>query len=73
VNFIVNHLYGLGRAVAWWLRHYAISWKVEDSSPDKVIEIFNLPNPSSLTMAFGIIHSLTEMSARNRKKNVCGE
>jgi hypothetical protein len=32
--------------------------------PD-LVDIFNLPNPSSHTMALGSIHSLTEMSTRN--------
>jgi hypothetical protein len=32
--------------------------------PDEV-DIFNLPNPSSLTMALGSIQPLTEMSTRN--------
>jgi hypothetical protein len=34
------------------------------SSPDEV-DIFNLPNPSSRTMALGSTQSLTEMSTRN--------
>jgi hypothetical protein len=55
-----------------WLRgmlsygrgHYATSRKVEGSSPDEV-EFFNLPNPSSRTMALGSTQSLTEISIRN--------
>jgi hypothetical protein len=35
-----------------WLRHYATSWKVEVSSSDEV-DFFNLPNPSSRTIALG--------------------
>jgi hypothetical protein len=35
-----------------WLRHYATSRKVAGSSPDKV-DFFNLPIPSSRTMALG--------------------
>jgi hypothetical protein len=37
------------------------------SIPDKVIGFFNLPNPSSRTMALGSTHPLTEtrMSTRN--------
>jgi hypothetical protein len=35
-----------------WLRHYARSWKVGGSSHDEV-DFFNLPNPSSRTMALG--------------------
>jgi hypothetical protein len=33
-------------------RHYATSGKVAGSSPDEV-DFFNLPNPSSRTMALG--------------------
>jgi hypothetical protein len=39
--------------------------KVTSSIPDEVIEFFNLPNPSSRTMALGSTQPLTEMSARN--------
>jgi hypothetical protein len=46
------------------LRHYAISRKVAGSSPDGV-EFFNLPKPSSRTMALGSTQSLTKMSTRN--------
>jgi hypothetical protein len=36
--------------VVEWLRHYATSWKVTRSRPDKVNEVFfNLPNPSGRT------------------------
>jgi hypothetical protein len=35
------------------------------TSPDEVTEIFNLPNPSSRTMALGSTWPLTEMSIRN--------
>jgi hypothetical protein len=34
------------------------------SSPDEV-DFFNLPNPSSLTMALGSTQPLTEMSTRD--------
>jgi hypothetical protein len=34
------------------------------SSPDEVIFFFNLPNPSSRTMALGSTPPLTEMSTR---------
>jgi hypothetical protein len=47
-----------------WLRHYATSWKVAGSSPDEV-DLFNLPNPSSRTMALGTTQPLIEMSTRN--------
>jgi hypothetical protein len=46
------------------LRHYAISRKVAGSSLDEV-DFFNLPNPSSRTIALGSTQSLTEMSTRN--------
>jgi hypothetical protein len=36
-----------------WLRHYDTRWKVAGSSPDEAIGYFNLPNPSSRTMALG--------------------
>jgi hypothetical protein len=35
-----------------------------DRIPDEV-DFFNLPNPSSRTMALGSTHPLTEMSTRN--------
>jgi hypothetical protein len=38
---------------------------VADSIADEVTRFFNLPNPSSLTMALGSTHPLTEMSTRN--------
>jgi hypothetical protein len=47
-----------------WLRHYAISRKVVGVGPDDV-DFFNLPNPSSRTMALGPTQPLTEMSTRN--------
>jgi hypothetical protein len=47
------------------LRHYATSWKVASSIPDEVIEFFNLPNPSSRTIALGFTQLSTEMSTRN--------
>jgi hypothetical protein len=48
-----------------WLGKYATSRKVTGSIPDKVIEIFSWPNPSSRTMALGSTQPLTEMSTRN--------
>jgi hypothetical protein len=39
--------------------------KVASSSPDEATGFFNLPNPSSLTMALGLTQPLTEMSTRN--------
>jgi hypothetical protein len=37
---------------------------VTGSNPDEV-DFFNVPNPSSRTMALGSTQSLTEMSTRN--------
>jgi hypothetical protein len=56
----------LVRGTRWrnWLRYYATSRKVAGSNPDEV-DFFNLPNPSSLTMALGSTQSLTEMSTSN--------
>jgi hypothetical protein len=50
------------------LRHYATSRKVAGSIPDEVIGFFfffDLPNPSSRTMALGSTQPLTEMSTKN--------
>jgi hypothetical protein len=41
------------------------------SSPNKV-DVFNLPNPSSRTMALGSTQPLTEMSTRNLPGGVKG-
>jgi hypothetical protein len=46
------------------LRHCATNWKVAVSSPDEA-DFFNVPNPSSRTMALGPTQPLTEMSTRN--------
>jgi hypothetical protein len=43
--------------------HYATSQTVARSSPDDV-DFFNLPSPSSGTMALGSTQPLTEMSTR---------
>jgi hypothetical protein len=48
-----------------WLGHCATSRKVTGSSPDDVIGFFNLPNPSSHTIALGSTRPLTETSTRN--------
>jgi hypothetical protein len=47
-----------------WLRRYTTSRKVAGSSPNEV-DIYNLPNPSSHTMALGSTQPLTEISTRN--------
>jgi hypothetical protein len=44
--------------------HYATSRQFAGSSPDEVY-FFNLPNPSSRTMALGSTQPLTEMSTRD--------
>jgi hypothetical protein len=44
---------------------YAASLKVAGSIPSDLIGFFNLPNPSSRTMALGSTQHLTEMSTRN--------
>jgi hypothetical protein len=45
--------------------HYATSWKVAGSIPEKVIGYFNWYNSCSRTMALGSAKHLTEMSTRN--------
>jgi hypothetical protein len=47
-----------------WLRHYATSWKVACSILDEVTGYFNLPNPSSCTIALGPTLFLAEMNTR---------
>jgi hypothetical protein len=44
----------------------ATSWKVIGLNPDEVIDFFYLLNPSSRTVALGLIQPLKEMSAMNR-------
>jgi hypothetical protein len=63
----LNRLFPLamGRAVAWLLRHYATNRKIAGSITDEVIGFFNVPNPSSRTMALGSTQPLTEMGTRN--------
>jgi hypothetical protein len=48
------------------------SWKAVGSSPDEVIKLFNLPNPSSNTMALGFTQPVTEMNTRNHPIVKCG-
>jgi hypothetical protein len=45
--------------------HHATSRKVAGVNLDEIIVFFNVPNPSSRTMALGSTQSLTEMSTRN--------
>jgi hypothetical protein len=47
------------------LRDYAANRKVAASIPDEVTDLFNWPNPSSLTVALGSTQPLTEMSTMN--------
>jgi hypothetical protein len=49
--------------IKYLYRYY--HWKFEGSISDDVIRFFNLPNPSSRTMALGSTQPLTEMSTRN--------
>jgi hypothetical protein len=51
-----------------WIRiywHCTISRKVAGPIPDEVIGFFNVPNPSSRTMALVSTQPLTEMSTKN--------
>jgi hypothetical protein len=54
-SYICNryHDYFGGTQYRSLLRHYATSQKVAGSNSDEVIGFFNLPNPSSRTMALG--------------------
>jgi hypothetical protein len=54
----------MGRAVAYWLRHYATNQQVVGSIPDGVIGIFQWHNTSGCFMALGSTQPLTEMSTR---------
>jgi hypothetical protein len=47
-----------------WLRHYATSRKVADSTPDDVTGFFNWSNTSSRSMALGLTQPLTEISTK---------
>jgi hypothetical protein len=63
---IVNHYTDLARKTRQrsWLRQYAANRKFEGSIPDKVIGIFNSPNPFSRTVALESTQLLTEMNSR---------
>jgi hypothetical protein len=53
-------------SVISWLRHYATSRKVADSSPDEAIGFFfSWLNPSGRTVVLGSTQPLTEMGTRN--------
>jgi hypothetical protein len=62
--FRITYCFTTDLRLSSWLRHYAISRKVAGSIPD-IIGFFNLPCPSSHTMALGSTQPLTEMSTRN--------
>jgi hypothetical protein len=47
------------------LRHCPTSWKAASLIPNGVSKIFHWHNPSSHTMALGLIQPLTKMSTRN--------
>jgi hypothetical protein len=50
--FTLSSVYNTTCLACSWFRHYATSWKVTGSSPNEVIDFFfNLPIPSSCTMA----------------------
>jgi hypothetical protein len=62
----VHYISGFGDTrLRSWLRHYATSREVAGSNPDEVNGFFNLPNPSSRTMAQVSTQPLREMSTRN--------
>jgi len=62
-------VYGV-HTVEQWLRHCATSQKVAGSIPDGLIGIFHWYNPSNLSVALGLVQSLTEMSTRNNSWGV---
>jgi hypothetical protein len=47
------------------VEHCATSRKVAGSIHNEIIDVFNLPDPFSLTVALGLTQPLTEMSTRN--------
>ena len=49
---------------SWW-RHCSTSWKVTGLIPDGVVGILHWLDPSSYTVALGLIQPLTEMSTRS--------
>jgi hypothetical protein len=60
-----NQSTGVKQTLFFWLMHCATNRKVAGSIPDEVVGVFNLPNPSSRTMALGSTQPLTEESTRN--------
>jgi hypothetical protein len=53
-----------GKRYCSWLMTYATNRKAEGSIPDEVVNIFQLANSSSRTMALGLNRPLKEMSTR---------
>jgi hypothetical protein len=64
VDYYIGLLCNGGTRWRSCLRHYATSRKVAGSSTDEV-DFFNLPNPTSRTIALGSTQLLTEMTTRN--------
>jgi hypothetical protein len=62
---MVLHTVLIKQGTRCWLSHYARSRKVAGSIPDEVTGFFDLPNPSSRSMALGSTQPLTEISTRN--------
>jgi hypothetical protein len=58
------HYYQGARSNISWLPHYATSQKVAGLSPNEV-DLFNLPNHSSHTMALGLTRPLKQISTTN--------
>jgi hypothetical protein len=56
---------GARGSVVDWGTTYATSRKVAGSILDEVIGIFNLPDPSSRTMALGSTQPLTQMTTKS--------
>ena len=52
-SFLMFLPYSMGRAVAYWLRHYATNRQVAGSVPDGVIGIFQWHKPSCRPLALG--------------------
>jgi hypothetical protein len=62
-NFIIINLKQATR-----LRHHSTSRKVAGLILDEIIGFFNLPIPSSRTMALESTQAITEMSTRNLRE-----
>jgi hypothetical protein len=62
-NLYVKLFGTVGHGQRSWLRHYVISRKVAESSPDEV-DFYNWPNPSSYNITLGSIQPIRETSTR---------